>query len=222
MDNPGCYSNELVLPNTLKALGNEYMLASTINFPNGIDDELKIPFDGWGCESILVEGVEVFPLTYIEQGYFGFSIDFDDRAVLTNVAKGHMVPEDYEGGAMDRRIYDGDTKVTELVIPSEATSEGGIIYPVKSIGNGAFSFYADLESIVLSEGVETIERWAFFLIYSDSVTVNVPSSVYFIETEAFSDTSIVSFPNGKHEDLEIPEDKWGAKKIIIEGVEWVP
>lgn len=63
---------------------------------------------------------------------------------------------------------------------------------------------------------------------NDVIQIIIPATIENIETFkvdtgnekiAFPNMATISFPNGKNENLTIPEDKWGASKIIIEGVE---
>ena len=88
----------------------------------------------------------------------------------------------------------------------------------KTIGQDVF-VYSGLTAadIPFPEGVEEIGR--LFDVTTDC-TINLPKSLKKFDGFGFgSNNVILSFPNGKNEELIIPADKWGASKIIIEGVE---
>ena len=49
--------------------------------------------------------------------------------------------------------------------------------------------------------------------------INLPKSVTHIGNRTFYYVT-VNFKNGKNDALEIPEDRWGAREILINGVKY--
>ena len=80
----------------------------------------------------------------------------------------------------------------------------------KEDSRGSFKDIENLESIELPESVENI-NWDFG---NYSYTYEEDSN---ISHKTIHRTVTINFVNGKNSNLEIPEDKWGTKKIISNG-----
>ena len=83
-------------------------------------------------------------------------------------------------------------EITDIVIPRTINGK-----PVVAITGFTFDWCEDLESITVPETVETIDSQSFLTNYSALVKI--------------------IFANGKNENLEIPENKWGAEYAQIIG-----
>lgn len=96
-----------------------------------------------------------------------------------------------------------------------------IVWPqnLKIIGDNVFEGCTSLISINIPDGVTSIGSNAF-LMCSNLSSVNIPNTVISIGNAAFWDTNglTLNFNNGKNDNLEIPENKWGASTIMINGV----
>lgn len=75
-----------------------------------------------------------------------------------------------------------------------------------------------LQTLQLPQNLKEIRNHAFYG-YASLTTVIIPKSVTSIGEYAFSSQTL-NFKDGKNDALEIPENKWGAGKIIINGVEY--
>lgn len=75
-----------------------------------------------------------------------------------------------------------------------------------------------LQTLQLPQNLKEIRNYAFYG-YASLTTVIIPKSVTTIGEYAFSSQTL-NFKDGKNDALEIPENKWGAGKIIIDGVEY--
>ena len=94
---------------------------------------------------------------------------------------------------------------------------------LKAINSYMFSGYSRLKEINIPDSITTIGDRAFYscknleeLILSNNITSIGDSA--FEETESLT----LNFANGKNDALVIPEDKWGANKILINGTEYTP
>jgi len=186
----------LILPKTLRVFSRG---ARIINFPDGIHEDLKIPDNKWIAEKIIIEGVEWERYAQEEQKYFSFRIDDNGGAIVSGIYSEYVSSNRQfnESTLTYDYIYsviDNEEEITELVIPAEMKREEDgveVSYPVTSVGAEAFGGFANLESIDLPETITNIGDYAFY--QCSNLTIN--------------------FPNGKHADLVIPEDNWGAKEI---------
>ena len=84
-------------------------------------------------------------------------------------------------GTLTRR--EGEDVIKDLVIPS---SIGGI--PVTTIASGTFAGQNNLESVVISEGIEKIDAGAFSGC-ENLVSVTIPGSVKIIGTDVYDDSN---------------------------------
>ena len=85
----------------------------------------------------------------------------------------------------------------------------------KTIGQDVF-IYTGIDELTFPEGVEEIGR-TYDL---GNETITLPKSLKKFDGIGMgSRNATISFPNGINENLTIPEDKWGASKVIVEGVE---
>ncbi len=98
--------------------------------------------------------------------------------------------------------------LNSVVIPSGVTS----------IGDSAFYECIFLTDVDIPEGVTYIGNDAFDNCYSLE-NINLPKSVTHIGNYAFYYVT-VNFKNGKNDALEIPENRWGAREILINGVKY--
>ncbi len=74
-----------------------------------------------------------------------------------------------------------------IVIPAEYNDGVNGLHPVKKIGGSVFAPCADLESVIIPEGIISIGEWAFS--ECDFVSITIPSSVTSIGNYAFSNCS---------------------------------
>ena len=94
---------------------------------------------------------------------------------------------------------------------------------VSFIGRGVFSGFGKLKEINIPSQVKRINSYAFHSC-SSLTTIDLSSQVDSIAEDAFekswgTPSVIVNFPEGKNPELEIPENKWGAAKVIVQGNE---
>ena len=90
----------------------------------------------------------------------------------------------------------------------------------KSIGNDVFHGCDLVNELTIPEGVEKIGN-SLLATYegTEPLTINLPKTLKEFGGLMSSRSVTLNFQNGKNENLTIPEDKWFASKIIIEGVE---
>lgn len=71
-------------------------------------------------------------------------------------------------------------------------------YPVIAIGANCFNGNSNLKEIVIPEGVEAINRQAFYNIRAYNIKVSLPSTLKYIGEFAFADSNIstINFPEG--------------------------
>lgn len=107
--------------------------------------------------------------------------------------------------------FDGCSNLTNIVIPEGVTS----------IEDYAFGGCSSLTNIVIPESVTSIGNYAFYNCRA-LAEITIPKSVTTIKNRAFyvCDNLTLNFEQGINEGLTIPEDKWGAKAVLIEGVEY--
>ena len=90
----------------------------------------------------------------------------------------------------------GECEHEEIIIPSQYHN-GTKVYPVKRIGNGAFSYCDSLTSIIISDSVTSIGNSAFYNCTS-LANINIPNTVTSIGDSAFYSCvslSNISIPN---------------------------
>ncbi|MCI8273496.1 MAG: leucine-rich repeat domain-containing protein [Clostridia bacterium] len=90
---------------------------------------------------------------------------------------------------------------------------------IKSIGSSVFSNDYRTFDLFFAEGTTSLN---FDLIKDKRYIMHIPSSVHTITGIIGSDgypSGTLNFSNGKHPALTIPENRWNAAKIIIQGVE---
>jgi len=83
----------------------------------------------------------------------------------------------------------------------------------------------ELKNIEIPDSVTTIGARAFSPCAAESIIVS--NNTESIGEEAFgavqhTGAEEVLFPNGINSAITIPENKWGASKVVINGIEWVP
>lgn len=90
----------------------------------------------------------------------------------------------------------------------------------KIIGNEVFHGCYLVNELTIPEGVEKIGGGLLGTSESsEPLTINLPKSLKEFWNLMSSRSVTLNFPNGINENLTIPEDKWGASKVIVEGVE---
>ncbi len=90
----------------------------------------------------------------------------------------------------------------------------------KTIGNEVFHGCYLVNELTIPEGVEKIGGCLLGTSESsEPLTINLPKSLKEFRNLSSSRSVTLNFPNGINENLTIPEDKWGASKVIVEGVE---
>ena len=127
--------------------------------------------------------------------------------VIVLLAQGRAAAYDFESGGLYYNILDAEAKTVEvtqtggeaysgdIVIPG-AVVYSGVTYYVKTVGEAAF-YDRNLRSVTIEEGVETIERQAFW--DSDGIyTLSLPSTLKTIGDWAFSwaYVSVLELPEG--------------------------
>ncbi len=118
------------------------------------------------CWMLLILSVQIsaFAYDFIEDG-FAFNILEDGTLSLTNKMKNFSLNK-----AMDQSLaYSGD-----IVVPATVIHDGRR-YEVSSIGENAFYNTQELESVIISEGIRTIDEDAFY--YSRLTSLNLPASL---------------------------------------------
>ncbi len=142
-----------------------------------------------------------------------------------------------------KKIVYGDTieKIENIGISFRDVKTLELPENLKEIGDDAFYRYNCLSSIVIPSGVTSIGDCAFYecnlltdVDIPEGVTyignnvfdycynldnINLPKSVTHIGNRTFYYVT-VNFKNGKNDALEIPEDRWGAREILINGVKY--
>ena len=115
--------------------------------------------------------------------------------------------------SQDGIAYSGD-----IVIP--ATIEyGGTTYTVTGIGENAFNSCSEVNSVVISEGIQTIETSAFMQCYNMK-WVELPSSLTTIGYWAFSFCSNLHYVISKIEDpSDIDKSNFFCHNLVVDSVE---
>ena len=123
-------------------------------------------------------------------------------------------------------------KVETLTIPKNVENIGGYAFYKleslknivfegipKTIGDDVFHGCDLVKELTIPEGVEKIGSLLATRESSEPLTINLPKSLKEFGSPSSSRSVTLNFPNGINENLTIPEDKWGASKVIVEGVE---
>ena len=123
--------------------------------------------------------------------YFTFTFNEEDKtAVLTGVKEKYAVKGYYNEEWFPAAIIDGDTQITDIIIPEHAYDTSGTKYTITEIGDKAFRFYSTIEykslftSIKLPNTIRVIGKSAF----EDCellVNFNIPELVTEIKDRAF-------------------------------------
>ena len=121
-------------------------------------------------------------------------------SIVVLLTSGRAAAYDFESGGLYYNILDADAKTVEvtningterekvegyngeLVIPA-SVANGGVVYQVKQIGKYAF-YNSDIESLVIENGVESIQNASFYWCFSLK-QVSFPSSLRSIGSIAF-------------------------------------
>lgn len=123
-------------------------------------------------------------------------------------------------------------KVETLTIPKNVENIGGYAFYKleslknivfegipKTIGDDVFHGCDLVKELTIPEGVEKIGSLLATRESSEPLTINLPKSLKEFGSPSYSRSVTLNFPNGINENLTIPEDKWGASKVIVDGVE---
>ena len=197
------------LPKTAKNFNGVKSLKDTIiNFPNGIDESLKIPAHKWGASKVIVEGEERDGLNWI------YAETEDGKIEITGLDLSEMEVQVIGSEHSGYNIY-LHIEMDTLKIPTKINGKNVVSFSLEDtiLGSprGGYTIWissdfniTDVLEIIIPE---TVENVGTFKINSVNAAIR------------FNHLVSINFPNGKNEELIIPENKWGASKIIIEGVE---
>ena len=103
--------------------------------------------------------------------------------------------DDYEPCA---EVTSGDTKYSGSVTIPSTIDYGGVVYPVKRIGNGAFWGCSGLTNIDIPNSVTRIDDWAFNDC-TNLTSITIPDSLTTIANGTFAYCSkliSITIPNG--------------------------
>lgn len=140
----------------------------------------------------------------------------NDTLVIPNKIDGKNVTK----VALAENIYDGmlesdDGWFTISGIKNLIFADG-----IEELGIQHIAF-DEIETVYAPRDVKDLELCAFGYLKGD-VTINLSNKLESINDDirySCNGKYILNFPDGKNENLTIPEDKWGASKVIVEGVE---
>lgn len=174
-----------------------------LNFPNGKNDSLNIPLNKWGAEKIIVNGNEVESTAWI------FNEDSNGNIEITGLDLTNTIIQ------TGKNIEASDIYYAHLYFSSDFFK-----VPTKINGKDvvSFSFEDTIVPNILSTSLDIFDVHVIIL---PETLENIGTFKFDAgnRTIAFPNMDTISFPNGKNENLTIPEDKWGASKVIVEGVE---
>ncbi len=135
----------------------------------------------------------------------------------------------YEWDSLEVYTINLDLNIDTLIVPSQIEgkkvvklhlNKNEFILPDEIKDN---SYIRDLriqgvKTIVCADTINKIETYDVY--FGRVATINLPRTIAEISTYNCFKNAILNFTDGKNDALEIPENKWGAGKIIINGVEY--
>lgn len=182
---------KLVLPSTLTSIGNEAFCYCGVL--SDVISHIQTPFSVSGVFNGDYSSTNLFVPTGTKSEYettsgwnvFGGGIH--EGEPLEYTADDGLVYR-YTTDGNEAKVVAGDySEITSVTIPGSVTISGSV-YAVKSVGSGAFANCQNLKTLVLEEGVETIEKKAFSSCWPLK-TIQFPSTLKTISDEAFSNCS---------------------------------
>ena len=144
---------------------------TSVTIPSGVTTITSGAFGGCGSLTVVTIPDSV---TRIDPGVFFYCWSLNAFVVDANNPNYRSV---------DGVLYD-KTITTLVQCPQEKAGAFTIPNTVTTIGNGAFNYCTDLNSITIPSSVTTIEDWAFYVCNS-LTSMTIPSSVTTIATYAF-------------------------------------
>ena len=170
----------IILPSSIKEIGDfafQDCNIESINLPAGLKKIGNCAFSGTDLQSIDI------PASVTEMGsavflncFYDIALNITDLKAWCNISFGG-----YLQGRL--KLFLNGKEVKNLVIPDG----------VKTIGDGAFGGFFNLESVVIPAGVERIGDYAFYCDYA-LTSVTIPNTVTSIGAYAFHyDENLSSF-----------------------------
>ena len=196
----GC--NQIKMMTLPKTLGDN---GGTIG-SNAFKDCSRLVYVGWKQEDPTKFGPSYFPSNKLMTLYVpNEKVDdyrnadsqwkkdsrFQDRIYGGNmivVSSDGMTYVCADGSTKEAILIEGKDNVTEITVPSLFCDEKGDNYVVVSIGRSAFYGYKSLNTVIIEDGVTTINNMAFQGC-SNLKKLTLPSSLTYIGDDAFKDCS---------------------------------
>ena len=190
-------SKSLILPSTLKSIGERafYHLSQTVTITSYITDPFEINKNVFAYYIEYTDTVEVTTHSsgtlYIPAGSLSKYQAIEGWTKFSQIVEGYPKAATVDG--LNYTYLDGgdvayvtgraDEELRNITIPSTITV-GGVIYNVKGIKEEALQG-CSLDTLVISEGIEVIENYAFAYNYNSLKSITLPSSLRTIGDNAF-------------------------------------
>lgn len=178
------------LPSSLDSIGNAaFYSCDNLMF---VVSKIQTPF-AINTDVFINNGSKSNAILYVPVGTSSAYKQYDGWSVFSDIIEGEPKEVTYEGLIYNYFESTGtatvigraDENLDNINIPG-VIPIGGSNYSVKTIGAGAFQ-NCYIDTLVVNEGVETIEKNAFKYNYSDLRSVTLPTSLRTIGDEAFYD-----------------------------------
>lgn len=191
------YSKSVVLPSTLKSIGERafYRLNKSASVTSYIAEPFEINKNVFAYSTNTTDTiVTITPLDgslYVPVGSASKYQALEGWNVFSNILEGY--PKEAEADGLKYYYLDGgnvayvsgraNSELRNITIPATVTIEGKT-YNVKGIRESAFRNNS-IDTLVISEGVETIGNYAFQYNYSSLKSITLPNSLRSIGDQAF-------------------------------------
>lgn len=191
------YSKSVVLPSTLKSIGERafYHLNKSASVTSYIAEPFEINKNVFAYSTNTTDTiVTITPLDgslYVPVGSASKYQALEGWNVFSNILEGY--PKEAEADGLKYYYLDGgnvayvsgraNSELRNITIPATVTIEGKT-YNVKGIRESAFRNNS-IDTLVISEGVETIGNYAFQYNYSSLKSITLPNSLRSIGDQAF-------------------------------------